>query len=69
MVDSVIVVGENVKAPGVAADDSEGLVIELLFNAVSFNMNIESHTFADKKVNTLYCVMNFAHLIFCVLLH
>ncbi|KAG2396595.1 Mediator of RNA polymerase II transcription subunit 15a [Vigna angularis] len=52
LVDSVIVVGENVsflKAPGVAAEDSEGLVIEFLFNAVSFNMNVESHTFADKK--------------------
>ncbi|WVZ02453.1 hypothetical protein V8G54_023260 [Vigna mungo] len=44
LVDSVIVVGENV-----ASEDSEGLVIEFLFNAVSFNMNVESHIFADKK--------------------
>ncbi|KAL9298280.1 hypothetical protein ACSQ67_024176 [Phaseolus vulgaris] len=47
-----IVMAENDsfnKAPGVAAEDSEGLVIEFLFNAVSVNKNLLSHISADKK--------------------
>ncbi|KAK7343039.1 hypothetical protein VNO80_26001 [Phaseolus coccineus] len=52
LVDSEIVIAENdsfYKAPGVAAEDSEGLVIEFLFNAVSVNKNLLSHISADKK--------------------
>jgi len=57
------------KAPGVAAEDSEGLVIEFLFNAVSVNKNLLSHISADKKVNYFIFCYELCILIFCVLLH
>lgn len=48
----VIAEKENAKsAVGVATDQSEGLVVKILYNAVTINQNIISHFTADKKVN------------------
>jgi len=72
LVDSEIVIAENDsfhKAPGVAAEDSEGLVIEFVFNAVSINENLVSHISSDKKVNYFIFCFELCILIFCVLLH
>ncbi|CAL5196431.1 unnamed protein product [Lathyrus oleraceus] len=46
----VIAEKENAKsAVGVATDQSEGLVVKILYNAVTINQNIISHFTADKK--------------------
>jgi len=72
LVDSEIVVGGNysfLEAPGVAAEASEGLVIEFLFNAETVNKNLLFHISADKKVNYFIFCSELCILIFCALLH
>ncbi|XP_058745720.1 mediator of RNA polymerase II transcription subunit 15a-like isoform X2 [Vicia villosa] len=46
----VIAEKENAKnAVGLATDPSEGLVVKILYNAVTINQNLVSHFTADKK--------------------
>ena len=36
---------------GVAAEQSEGLLVKIMYNAVTINQNLVSHFTSDKKVN------------------
>ncbi|CAJ1977951.1 unnamed protein product [Sphenostylis stenocarpa] len=53
LIDSEIVLVENDssfhKEPGGATEDSDGLIIEFLFNAVTVNQNLISHLSNDRK--------------------
>lgn len=46
---------------GVAAEQNEGLLVKIMYNAVSINQNLVSHFTSDKKVNDfIFCLELFA---------
>jgi hypothetical protein len=51
----VITEKENVEtAVGLVAEESEGLLVKIMYNAVTINQNLVSKFTSDKKVNDFY---------------
>jgi hypothetical protein len=55
----VIVEKENVEtAVGLVAEESEGLLVKIMYNAVTINQNLVSKFTSDKKVNDFYILFS-----------
>lgn len=62
----VIAEKENVESVvGLASEHAGGLLVKIMYNAVTINQNLVSHFTSDKKVNVfIFCLELFALIIF-----
>jgi hypothetical protein len=56
-----VVIAEKENVVGLAAEQTEGLLVEIIYNAVTINQNLLSKFTSDKKVNDFrFCFELFA---------